>query len=246
MISNRESKFIKSLQLKKFRKQENKFIVEGAKNVLELLNSSFVIDKLFFTNTFVEKNSDLIQSANTKYESVKEEELKKVGSFLTNNAALAIVNIPKHPTLDFSKTFLAFDRIKDPGNLGTVIRIADWYGIDSVVCSSDSVDCYNAKVVSATMGSFTRVKVYYENLEDVASQAKAIYAMTLQGDNIHETSFDEPAMLLFGNESTGLSQTLIAKCNQQVKILGFGEAESLNVAISTAVVCDNYRRILSL
>jgi len=244
MISNRESKFIKSLQLKKFRKQENKFIVEGAKNVLELLQSSLKINQLFFTTSFVDKNIALLQSLEVSYEVVKEDELKKVGSFLTNNAALAVVDIPEHTLLDFNKTFLAFDRIKDPGNLGTVIRIADWYGIESIVCSLDSVDCYNAKVVSATMGSFTRVKVYYQDLVEAASEAKNIYGMTLQGTDIHNASFDEPAMLLFGNESTGLSNELIAKCKKQVKILGYGQAESLNVGVSTAIVCDNYKRMM--
>lgn len=243
MVSIRESKFIKSLQLKKFRKQESKFIVEGAKNVLELLSSDLVVDKLFVTDSFLEKNKVFIESQAISYGLVKEEELKKIGSFLTNNAALAIAQIPEYPLLDFSKTFLAFDRIKDPGNLGTVIRIADWYGIESVVCSLDSVDCYNAKVVSATMGSFTRVKVYYMDLSKVVSEARNVYAMTLQGDNIHEASFNEPAMLLFGNESTGLSDSMIVDCTAQVKIPGFGHAESLNVAVSTAIVCDNYKRM---
>lgn len=242
MISNKESKFIKSLQLKKFRKLENKFLVEGAKNVLELFRSDLSVVQCFGTESFISKYQQEIGGRELRV--VAEKELVKVGSLSTNNAALAVVEIPEQESSDFSKSVLGFDRVKDPGNLGTIIRIADWYGFEQIVCSPDSVDCYNPKVVAATMGSFARVRVVYDDLENWIDHMPHTYGATLNGDHIHELSFKEPALLLFGNESTGISEDLIARLDQEVKIPAFGGAESLNVAVSTAVFCDNFRRVL--
>ncbi|MEO9965021.1 MAG: RNA methyltransferase [Reichenbachiella sp.] len=244
MISNRDSKFIKSLQLKKFRQLENQFVVEGAKNVLELIQSELKIISLFATANFIEKHEIELANCQASVNEVKEAELKKVGSFVNNNAVLAVVEMPTVQSLDASKSVLAFDRIKDPGNLGTVIRIADWYGFDQIVCSSESVDCFNPKVISATMGSFTRVKVHYASLSDILPKYNHTYGTTLQGDNIHEIHFEEPAIIVFGNESQGLDDALKPLIKQEVFIPGYGDAESLNVAISTAVFCDNFRRLL--
>ncbi|MGL1888766.1 MAG: RNA methyltransferase [Reichenbachiella sp.] len=243
MISIRESKFIKSLQLKKFRKLEKRFLVEGAKNVLELLNSDLNVDKLFATEEFLTKHQNLFHTNKVEFSTVKESDLKKVGNFLTNNAAIAIAEIPELGDLDYGQSILAFDRIKDPGNLGTVIRIADWYGFDAIVCSPDSVDCYNAKVVSATMGSFARVKVHYLDLNEIVQYSSHIYSMVLGGESMHTLEFKKPATFLFGNESEGLSDDLIKLSNAKVTIPGFGKAESLNVGVSTAVLCDNFRRL---
>lgn len=246
MISNRESKFIKSLQLKKFRQLENQFVVEGAKNVLELLQSDLEVVKIFATNDFLNKNEELLSGAGHLVVEAKEAELKKVGSFASNNAALALVSIPEQVAIDATQSILAFDRIKDPGNLGTVIRIADWYGFKQIVCSPESVDCYNPKVISATMGSFSRVRVHYADLGDLLQKTKHVYGTTLQGDNIHELKFEEPAVVVFGNESEGLADELKQYLTQEVYIPGYGGAESLNVAVSTAVFCDNFRRLLKI
>ncbi|MEO9801885.1 MAG: RNA methyltransferase [Reichenbachiella sp.] len=244
MISNRDSKFIKSLQLKKFRQLENQFVVEGAKNVLELLQSDFEVIKIYVTKEFLIRNDQALSQYSSLIIETKEADLTKVGTFANNNAALAVVNIPSARAIDQSKSILAFDRIKDPGNLGTVIRIADWYGFDQIVCSPESVDCYNAKVISASMGSFTRVQVHYSLLDEVLSVANYAYGTTLQGDNIHQLKFHEPAVIVFGNESLGLDESLKKHLDQEVFIPGYGGAESLNVAISTAVFCDNFRRLL--
>lgn len=245
MISIRVSKFIKSLQLKKFRQLENKFVVEGAKNVLELLASDLKIHSLFVTEDFQEKHRDVLNDCATSFELAKESDFKKVGTFNSNNAAIAIVEIPENEALDLNfASVLAFDRIKDPGNLGTIIRIADWYGFTDVYCSTDSVDCYNAKVISATMGSFTRVNVHYGDLTELLQKGTTVYGTTLQGDDMHSIDFKSPSVVLFGNESTGISDELKQYLTQEVKIEGYGAAESLNVAVSTAVFCDNYRRIL--
>lgn len=244
MISNRESKFIKSLQLKKFRQLENQFVVEGAKNVLELLQSDLEVIRVFGTSDFLNKYEDTLSKHSELVTEAKEAELKKVGSFTSNNAALALVKIPAQTEIDSSQSILAFDRIKDPGNLGTVIRIADWYGFKQIVCSPESVDCYNPKVISATMGSFARVQVHYTDLGELLQNSAHVYGTTLQGDNIHELKFQEPAVVVFGNESEGLAEDLKKNLTQEVYIPGYGAAESLNVAVSTAVFCDNFRRLL--
>lgn len=244
MISIRDSKFIKSLHLKKFRVIENAFIVEGAKNVLELLLSDLEIRAFYATESFIAKYSSQIDTRQNLLQKVTESDLKKVGTFTNNNAAIAIVTIPTYAPIDISQSsILAFDRIKDPGNLGTVIRIADWYGFKDIVCSPESVDCYNAKVISATMGSFTRVKVHYSDLETLIKASPMVYGTTLQGTNMHDIPFESPAVILFGNESTGIEESLKKHINQEVKIMGYGVAESLNVAVSTAIFCDNYRRV---
>ncbi|PIB34351.1 hypothetical protein BFP72_02395 [Reichenbachiella sp. 5M10] len=245
MISIKESKFIKSLQLKKFRKLENRFIVEGAKNVLELMSSDFVVDTLYVTEAFRSSHFEIWDGReDLVVRLVTEKELSKVGVFTNNNAALAVARIKEDASMDFSKSLLAFDRVKDPGNLGTIIRIADWYGFDTIVCSLDSVDCYNPKVVSATMGSFVRVRVVYAEIAEVVRRATCTYGATLQGEDIHAIDFKDPALILFGNESTGIAPELIEQLDQQVKIPAYGQAESLNVAVSTAVFCDNFRRVL--
>lgn len=244
MISNRESKFIKSLQLKKFRQLENQFVVEGAKNVLELLKSDLEVIKVYATADFLAKHPEVFSNDSEILTEVKESDLKKAGSFTTNNAGLAVVQIPEPKPIDSSESILAFDRIKDPGNLGTVIRIADWYGFSQIVCSPESVDCYNPKVISATMGSFARVRVHYTDLAELLGNADHVYGTTLQGDNIHELKFQEPAVVVFGNESEGLAANLKQHLTQEVYIPGYGGAESLNVAVSTAVFCDNFRRLL--
>lgn len=224
---------------------ENQFVVEGAKNVLELLKSDFEIVNLYLTQEFhLRFQKELIPYEAISHE-VKETDLNKVGTFANNNAVLAVVKIPTWAALDYAKSVLAFDRIKDPGNLGTVIRIADWYGFDQVVCSPESVDGYNPKVISASMGSFTRVRVHYGPLNEILPKANKVYGTTLQGQNIHQIKFQEPAVIVFGNESLGLSDDLKLHLDEEVFIPGYGGAESLNVAISTAVFCDNYRRLLS-
>ena len=245
MISNRESKFIKSLQLKKFRNLENRFVVEGEKSVLELLSSDIGIDSLYVTSQFAERQQLLLANLKINYTLVESKDLERIGTFLTNNAALAVARIPEIGALkSLDRSVLAFDRIKDPGNLGTVIRIADWYGFNDIVCSPDSVDCYNAKVIASSMGSFARVTVHYQDLSEFLDGCPYVYGAALGGDNLHEVMFKEPAVLLFGNESQGLSASVQNKASRLVEIRGFGGAESLNVAVSTAVFCDNFRRIL--
>lgn len=244
MITNKDAKFIKSLQLKKYRNRERAFVVEGEKNVQELLGSTLHIYKLLITEDFLNRNEILINKSQMSFELVPEKDLVKLGSFQSNAFALAVVKTPDFPVLKLTTGhFLAFDNIQDPGNLGTIIRIADWYGFSSVICSKDSVDSYNPKVISASMGSFSRINVYYKDLfETIKGTKLPVYGATLSGENIHNITFGGDGIFLFGNESQGISPKLLSLLSNQIKIPGYGQAESLNVAIATAVICDNFRR----
>jgi TrmH family RNA methyltransferase len=246
MITNKDVKFIKSLQLKKYRNRENVFVVEGEKNLLELLKSNLEISQLYLTEHFQAKHENILTMSSSSFESTTEKELVKAGSYQTNQAGLAVVKIPKSPPVNLQNgLFLAFDNVQDPGNLGTIIRIADWYGFKEIICSKDSVDAYNPKTISATMGSFTRISVHYEDLGALISQSNIpVYGAVLDGESIHETAIEGRGIFLFGNESQGISEALKTSITHKIKIPGYGMAESLNVAIATAVVCDNMRRVL--
>ena len=245
MIPKNTVKFIKSLQIKKYRQKENAFLVEGAKNVLELMNSDFNIRQLYLTRMFVEKFEDQLLSSGFAHTIVTENELSKVSAHKTNNAALATVDMKGNDQISFGpdEYGIVLDDIRDPGNLGTIIRVADWYGISKIICSEASADLYNPKVISATMGSFTRVKVSYQALDSyLPGLSMPILGTYLEGDNVHDFKFPETGLVLVGNESTGISQPLEKLVNHKLNIPRFGRAESLNAAIATAVICDNLRR----
>ncbi len=243
MISKPVAKFIKSLQLKKYRKQEQMFIVEGEKSVLELLNSSFIIDKLLATTSFIEKNADKIRGINVVPCTAKE--LEAVGTLKTNEAALAVVKMlpTQEATLPANEFCLVLDDINDPGNLGTILRIADWYGINQIFASENTADCYNPKVISASKGSFTRVKITYTNLEDLLKDKDLpIYGAYLEGENVHKIKFATSGVLVLGNEANGISPAIAQYISHKITIPRFGKAESLNVAMATAIICDNIKR----
>jgi len=245
MITKREAKLIKSLQLKKFRSQEGVFVVEGEKNVFELLNSSLEIIKVFGSENFINKHAALLESENTTVESSKGSEISTISFLKTNNNALALAKIPINTPMEFDNDYvLAFENLQDPGNLGTIIRTADWYGFKNIICSQDSVDCFNPKVIAATMGSFARIKVHYVDLKAfIQNQNLPVYGALLSGKNIHQTSFKEKGILLFGNESKGISDSLKTCISEEILIPAFGQAESLNVSMATVVFCDNLRRV---
>ncbi|RIJ41668.1 TrmH family RNA methyltransferase [Pontibacter oryzae] len=246
MLSKAVVKYIKSLQVKKYRNQHQAFVVEGAKSVLELLQSGFELQHLFVTDAFLREHTALLGKGYT-YEVVKEEDLVKAGTFATNNAALAVARMRQLPPLQLSQSdfAIALDDIRDPGNLGTIIRIADWYGIYKVICSETCADFYNPKVISSTMGSFTRVKVYYLDLPAWLQQHTEkykIYGAALNGDNLHRMQPKPEGILVLGNEAKGIRPEVAAQVNQLIKIPAFGGAESLNVATATAIIVDNFMR----
>jgi len=246
MLSKKWLKFIKSLQLKKFRKENGAFLVEGAKSVLELMQSGFRIRVLFATQEFYQSSIRLANAQGFPIEIVTQEELEAAGVFRTNNACLAIADICANEALfaEENEYVLVLDEVKDPGNVGTIIRVADWYGIRKMVCSTDTADLYNPKVITASMGSFTRVRLYYCDLKEYLSgQAdRPVYGAFLHGENLHHTRFEPGGYIVMGNESHGIGEDLQSLISHKITIPRFGGAESLNVGIATAIICDNLRK----
>jgi TrmH family RNA methyltransferase len=219
--------------------------VEGEKSVAELLQSDYVIDSLFVSASFLKAYSQSIEERNSAFEICTEDELSQAGSFITNDSAIAVVRIKENASLllDKDEFGIMLDNIKDPGNLGTIIRIADWYGITKIICSDDTAEMYNPKVIAASMGSFTRVQLYYCNLQRYLHDLKNIpvFGATLEGDNIHQCDFTAPAFVMMGNESKGISEEYKGLLRKEISIPRYGKAESLNAAIATAVICDRLR-----
>ncbi|MBC5991717.1 RNA methyltransferase [Pontibacter sp. SD6] len=246
MFSKAVVKYVKSLQVKKYRSQHQAFVVEGAKSVLELLQSDFEVQHLFVTESFKQEHTAILAKG-FKYDIVTEKDLVAAGTFTSNNAVLAVASMRKLQPLRLQeKDFvIALDDIRDPGNLGTIIRIADWYGIEHVVCSDTCADFYNPKVISATMGSFTRIKVHYLNLPEWLEQHHSkykIYGASLAGENLHHMQLRPEGIVVLGNEANGIRPEVARQVNQLIKIPAFGKAESLNVATATAIIIDNFKR----
>jgi TrmH family RNA methyltransferase len=245
MISRQKLKYIKSLQLKKYQKQEQKFLVEGEKSVLEILNSRYKINILLATKRFLEIYRHEIPGKQPEVIELSQTELEKAGSLKTNNGAIAVVEMPPEGSLseDNIRILPVFDNLQDPGNLGTIIRTCDWYGLDTLVLSGNSVDVYNPKVIQASMGSFTRINVIYRDLRSFLDQTKIpVIGTRLDGEDIYSFSWPERAIIIFGNESKGISDDLDPYIKTAVSIPRFGSAESLNVGVATAVVLDNIYR----
>jgi TrmH family RNA methyltransferase len=245
MLSKNQIKYINSLQQKKFRQEYQAFVVEGAKSVVELLLSDFELESLFVTEDFYKENKPTLDKQPLAAEIVTQAELEKAGTFATNNAALAVAKTK--PNLELlvqeGEFALILDEIRDPGNLGTIIRIADWYGIKKIICSESTVDLYNPKVISSTMGSFTRVKLYYTNLaEYLGKRTEKIYGAFLDSENVHTVDFATSGYIIIGNEANGISEQVEKLVTDKITIPRFGGAESLNAGIATAVICDNLRR----
>jgi len=242
MISKSNIKFIKSLQIKKYRKQEQCFVVEGAKSVIELLDSDFETVKVLGTTDFISRLNKKIKGEILE---VSAKELEGIGEFQTNEGALAVARIrPNNEIVVKPDQFaLVLDDIRDPGNLGTIIRTADWYGINQIIASEETADFYNAKVISATMGSFTRVEIFYTEIARWLSKTeRKIYGAFLEGENVHAVDFGKGGVIVIGNESRGISPDVGKMVTDKITIPRFGKAESLNAAIATAVICDNIRR----
>jgi len=241
MLSKARIKFIKSLQIKKYRKQEQCFLVQGAKSVQELLHSDFEVEFIAGTASFLES----LRAPSIECVEASEEELSALGEFEHNNSGLAVARMKENVVRDSSAQAytLVLDDIRDPGNLGTIIRTADWYGIRTIAASMETADFYNPKVISATMGSFTRVTVFYVDLVDyLRKQTGAVYGAFLDGSDIHQTSFADGGLIVIGNESRGISSEVAECVTHRITIPRYGKAESLNAAIATAIILDNVHR----
>ena len=250
MISKNKIKYIKSLELKKNRNKEGKFVAEGHKVVDDLL----VLQPASLIVATEEWLKDKSIDPRTEVVTVSEEELRKVSFLQHPQQVLAVFDQRDNrdfasANVDFNCLNLALDGVQDPGNLGTIIRIADWFGITHIYCSQDTADVYNPKVVQATMGSIARVKVEYGDLLGLVESLPAdvpVYGTLLDGDNIYQQKLENRGLIVMGNEGKGISPALAKKVNHKLLIPNFPEgratADSLNVAIATAITCSEFRK----
>ena len=238
MISKSQIKLIRSLQQKKYRSKLKLFVAEGPKVINELLTAKFKLHSLYTT---VE---DLFTGVHS--EIISDEEISKI-SFLKNaNNSVAVFTIPEQKKPRKEGITLLLDSIRDPGNLGTIIRLSDWFNVSNIICSSDSVDCFNPKVIQATMGSISRVSISYCNLTKYLSLSDLpVYAGTMDGKNIYKEKLPENAIVIVGNEANGISDTLLNLTTHKIGIPRFGndhQTESLNVAVATAILFSEFKR----
>lgn len=237
MVSKSQTKLITSLQQKKYRDQTGFFVAEGPKVIAELLNEGMELHWFFSTN-----ESEVVNDNHFKLD---EKSLKKISFLTTANTSLAVFKIPKAKPLLNSGLTVVLDAVRDPGNLGTIIRLCDWFGVAQLICSEDTVDCYNPKVVQATMGSLARVAVQYTSVSEfLSTTSQKLYGACMEGSNIYAEKLPENAVIVMGNEANGISETIMQMLDQKLTIPRFGEtqkAESLNVATATAIFLSEFR-----
>lgn len=241
MISKAKVKHIRALQVKKYRKEQQCFVVEGTKSVEELLKSDFEVLWVAATQYFSEMKQQVLQARGVEWVTATEAELIAAGSYQTNDGALAIARIKPNvfPALQPNQLVLMLDDIRDPGNLGTIIRTADWYGITQLIASVETADFYNPKVLAATMGSFCRVNVFYTNLpEFLQSYSKPVYGAFMNGTDVHKIQFTGGGVIVIGNESNGISAAVEKLVTERITIPRLGDAESLNAAIAAGIILD--------
>lgn len=239
MISKAQVKHIRSLDDKKKRYEYKQFVVEGIKMVDELLKSQYEIVEIFATQYWISNHAPT-DISKLKISLITEQSLSRISGLKTPNEVLALVVMPDATSIpNFDKT-LALDNIQDPGNLGSIIRIADWFGISTIICNAQTVDVYNPKVLQATMGSVFRVTCYYTDLLNYIIQQTSIktYAAVLNGSNVNEMEKISNGLILIGNESAGIDEKLIQHCDFEISIPQKGNAESLNAAVATGIICN--------
>ena len=242
------AKEIRKLKNSGYLKKSECFLIEGEKNAISILNHfsnneediNFQIKYIVCTESFLKKNKKNLKGLDPM---IVDEKYLHTLSSLSNADSVIVVAYKKENkplTLDSDEYGIMLDDIQDPGNLGTIIRTADWYGISKVICSNQTVSFYNSKVIQATMGSFLNVNVYYTDLEQYIKECKnKIIGAFLEGENIHQFKFPSSGVILVGNESKGINDQLASLCDYKITIPKIGNANSLNVAIATGIVCDN-------
>ena len=240
MVSKNQIKLITSLQQKKFRQTHKLFIAEGVKVIQELLQSNFVLEHLYVTENIF----DVIDSE--KKTKISDADLKRISCLSTPNNCLALFEIPDQKPRNDKGLVVVLDDIRDPGNLGTIIRLCDWYGVEQLVCSEQTVDVYNPKVVQATMGSISRVSVSYIDLEKYLKRVNTtIFGTFMDGKNVYKEELPQEGILILGNEANGISEKLEKLVTNRVAIPRFGnlqQTESLNVATATAIFLSEFKR----
>jgi TrmH family RNA methyltransferase len=240
------------LKQKKHRDELNVFVAEGEKIAGEVLQSDLKIKAVIGTNEWLRKNNSLLKQAQYNVFEVNDDELIRISNLKTPNKVLVVIEIPEENNgiVCFkNKLSIVLDDIQDPGNLGTIIRLADWFGIENVICSEKSADVYNPKVIQASMGAFLRVKVHYKDLAVFFNEVDTslpVYGAYLEGNNIYNEKLHNSGLLVMGNESKGISKTVSQFITNKITIPSFSmndtQSESLNVSVATAIICSEFRR----
>lgn len=238
MVVKSQIKFIKNLQLKKYRNEHRLFVAEGIKLVLELLDSDFEVYGIYTTDLGLVPDSKGVQL-------ITESELQKMSGLKSPNKILAVFHTPTHREIKVTDWVVVLDDVRDPGNLGTIIRLCDWFGIDQLLCSLNTVDCFNPKTLQATMGSVSRVNIIYTDVINfLKNTALPIYGAFMDGTTVYKEEFSEKGILVMGNEANGVSTEVEALIAKKIAIPQFGKSntESLNVATATAILLNEIRR----
>lgn len=240
MVSKSQIKLITSLAQKKYRSRHGLFVVEGLKSIREFIAANFTLEILFTTG-------EHFNVSTSKLNEVNEAALKKISFLKTPQKALAVFKIPEEKNMDFPQFYLALDGIRNPGNLGTIIRLCDWFGLQNLVCSKDTVDCFNPKVVQASMGSLARVNVVYTGLANhLESSGLPVFGAFMDGENVYTSTLPGQGILVMGNEANGVSEEILPLITNKISIPQFGEiqeTESLNVATASAILMSEFKRI---
>ena len=241
MVSKNQIKLISSLQQKKFRFANQLFFAEGVKVIQELLKSNFILEHLYTTKP-------LFDAVNSDFKTIiSESDLKKISALSTPNNCLAVFKIPSVKPIIEQGLIVALDDIRDPGNLGAILRLCDWFGISQVICSEQTVDLYNPKVVQATMGSIARLNVSYVDLNLFLQKTTLpVFGTFMDGSNIYQKTLPKAAVIVMGNEANGISSSIEKTIINRLTIPRFGDlqqTESLNVATATAIILSEFRRL---
>ncbi|MDG1041415.1 MAG: RNA methyltransferase [Flavobacteriaceae bacterium] len=241
MLTKSQIKLISSLKQKKFRIQHQLFVVEGVKVVQDFLNSDYELVEIFAVDDHFSQYKQKLTRVNAK-------ELSKISGFNTPNKVVATFKIPRPKPINWSALVVALDAVNDPGNLGTIIRLCDWFGIENLICSETTVECFNPKVVQASMGSHTRVNITYMDLEKALPLAPNCMGTFMDGMSIYEQNLPDEGLLVLGNEANGISQDIEALVDTRLSIPRFGnlkQTESLNVANAAAILLSEFKRKLT-
>lgn len=240
MLTKNQIKYITQLKQKKFRDLNKVFVAEGFKVINELLNSTLQLEHIYTTKQL---NFNVSKEFVTE---IIEADLKKISSLTTPNDCLAVFKIKEDRLPQPNGLKIALDNVRDPGNLGTIIRLCDWFGIADLICSNETVDVYNAKVIQASMGSLTRVNIFYTNLTDYLKDAnEPVYGTFMDGTNIYKSDLPNSGIIVMGNEANGISTEIEALVTAKIAIPRFGDlqqTESLNVATATAIILSEFKR----
>lgn len=245
MVSKNQIKEIQSLHQRKQRELKQRFIAEGTKTISEIiLQKSSLIDEIFATGEYLDANLEMLQKNEITFQEVTEEELQKISLQVKPNQVLAVCHYFQNPVaVTEGETAFFLDDIRDPGNLGTIIRLSDWYGMRQIYCSASTCDLYNPKVIQSCMGAFLRVNVHYTSIAEVAPHYKKIYGAVLEGENLYKTALSK-GLIIIGNEANGISKDTQSYVTDALHIpaAADSQAESLNAAIAAAVLASEFFR----